>query len=187
MTSDFDKNNKNHDFEAMILPHLDAAFNLARWLTRNNQSAEDIVQSAYLRAFRFFDGFQGDDARTWLLKIVRNTYYSALRDDRHERNALPFDETLHSHDENELDMSVFGKGNNPENILASLDTKRAVDQALESLPLQFREVVVLKELDDLSYKQIAEIVGIPLGTVMSRLSRGRKQLVVCLMQQGLGG
>lgn len=181
-----DKNNKDDSFAAMALPHLDAAYSLARWLTGNNHGAEDIVQTAYLRAFRFFDGFRGDDARAWLLKIVRNTYYTALRDNRYDREAAPFDEDVHSAGVDELDISVFGHSNNPENILATNDMKRVVNLGLESLPLAFREVVVLKDIDDLSYKQIAEIVGIPIGTVMSRLARGRKLLAVCLRQQGLG-
>ncbi|MBC7502868.1 MAG: sigma-70 family RNA polymerase sigma factor, partial [Herminiimonas sp.] len=158
-----DKNNKDGNFAAMALPHLNAAYNLARWLTGNDHGAEDIVQTAYLRAFRFFDDFRGDDARAWLLKIVRNTYYTALRDSRHDREAVPFDEEVHSAGVDELDISVFGHSNNPENILAGNDFKRAVNLALESLPLAFREVVVLKDIDDLSYKQIAEIVGIPIG------------------------
>lgn len=187
MTSRVDEDKKNGDFEAMALPHLDAAYNLARWLTRNDQNAEDLVQTAYMRAFRFFDGFRGEDARTWLLKIVRNTYYTELRDNRHEHDAVPFDEDLHSNCADEADISIFGSGNNPENILASMDTKRAVNQGLESLPLLFREVVMLKDMDDLSYKQIAEIVGIPIGTVMSRLARGRKLLAVCFKQHGFGG
>lgn len=182
-----DKDDDNRNFEALALPHLDAAYNLARWLTGNEHSAEDLVQMAYLRAFRFFDGFRGDDARAWLLTIVRHTYYTALRDNRHKHDTVPFDDDVHGAGGDDVDISVFGGGNNPENIVASMDTKRAVNLGLESLPLPFREVVVLRDMDDLSYKQIAEIVGIPIGTVMSRLARGRKLLAVFFKQHEFGG
>ena len=187
MTIRVNGDNKNADFAAIALPHLDAAYNLARWLTRNDHAAEDLVQMAYLRAFRFFDGFRGDDARAWLLTIVRNTYFTALRDNQHADAAVQFDEATHSYGEDEVDISVFGSGNSPEAMLVSKDAKRVVNQALESLPVQFREVVVLKEMDDLSYKQIAQIAGIPIGTVMSRLARGRKLLAAFLQQHGFGG
>ena len=181
-----DKGPENSDFEAIALPHLDAAYNLARWLTRDDHAAEDLVQMAYVRALRFFDSFRGGDARVWLLTIVRNTYFTGLRDNRHEHEAVPFDEENHSHGSDEVDISVFGVGNNPENILARLEASRALNLALESLPLSFREVVILKEMDDLSYKQIAQIAGIPIGTVMSRLARGRKLLVDYFRRHGTG-
>ena len=158
----------------MALPHLDAAYNLARWLTRNDQDAQDLVQTAFLRAYRFMDGYHGDGARAWLLTIVRNTYYTSLRDSRAQRDDIGFDEEVHGYDEE-------GCGN-PEEILARADAKDAVDHALQALPRPFREVLVLKEIDDLSYKEIADIVGIPIGTVMSRLARGRKLLLACLKQ-----
>jgi RNA polymerase sigma-70 factor (ECF subfamily) len=180
------EHNRNKEFEAAMLPHLDAAYRLARWLTGDDHGAEDVVQMAYLRAFRFFDDFRGDDARAWLLKIVRNTCFSSLRDARHQRDALPFDEQLHSDEQDGVDVSVFGMGNNPEAILARRDTGRAVNQALAGLPLAFREVLVLKEMDGLSYKQIAEIADIPIGTVMSRLARGRKLLADYFRQHGQG-
>lgn len=159
-----------------MLPHLDATYNLARWLTRNDQNAEDLVQTAYLRAFKFFDGFRGGDARAWMLTIVRHVYYTSLRDSRYEQADVFFDEEEHGQHQSEQDASSYGIGNNPENVLASRDAKRVVNQALERLPVAFREIIVLKEIDDLSYKEIAEIAGIPLGTVMSRLARGRKLL-----------
>lgn len=187
MTIRADGDNKNAEFAAIALPHLDAAYNLARWLTRNDHAAEDLVQMAYLRAFRFFDGFRGDDARAWLLTIVRNTHFTALRDNRHADATVPFDEETHGNREDEVDISVFGSRNSPEAILVSKDDTRVVNEALERLPVQFREVVVLKELDDLSYKQIAQIAGIPIGTVMSRLARGRKLLAAFLQQHRLGG
>lgn len=161
----------------MAMPHLDSAYNLARWLTRNDQDAQDLVQTAFLRAYRFMDGYHGDGdgARAWLLTIVRNTYYTSLRDGRAERDDIGFDEEIHGHDGD-------GCGIAPENILAAHDAKEAINRALEALPRQFREVLVLKEIDDFSYKEIADIVGIPIGTVMSRLARGRKLLLTYLKQ-----
>lgn len=158
----------------MALPHLEAAYKLARWLTRNDPDAQDLVQTAFLRAYRYIDGYHGDGARAWLLTIVRNTYYTSLRDSRPEHDDIGFDEELHGHDED-------GCGS-PEAILARADAKEAIDDALETLPQPFREVLVLKEIDDLSYKEIADIVGIPIGTVMSRLARGRKLMLAYLKQ-----
>ena len=169
------------------MPHLDAAYNLARWLTRNNHDAEDLVQTAFVRAFKFFSGFRGGDARAWLLTIVRHSYYTSLRDNRHEDNDVGFDEAVHGSDGNAGGGSPYAVGSDPESIAASRDTGRAVNQALEKLPQSFREIVVLKEMEDLSYKEIAEVAGIPIGTVMSRLARGRKLLVEYLQQHVVGG
>lgn len=182
-----DEDDKTADFEAIVLPHLDAAYNLARWLTRNDHDAEDLVQTAIVRAFRFFSGFRGGDACAWLLTIVRHTFYTSLRDGRHAQNEIPFDEETHSGIGDSDDRSVYGPGTNPENLLARDDAKKAVNQALERLPQSFREIVVLKEMDDLSYKEIAEIAGIPIGTVMLRLARGRKLLVEYLKHHAIGG
>ena len=168
-----DEQEKTRQFEAIALPHLDAAYNLARWLTRNDQNAEDLVQNAYLRAFRFFDGFRGDDARAWLLTIVRHTYFSSLRGERHEH--VGFDEEMHGQDAEQNELSIT-QGGDPEQAAMSRDTARQVNSALEKLPPAFREVIVLKEMNDMSYKEIAEIAGVPLGTVMSRLARARKML-----------
>lgn len=169
-----DKYLGDHDntaqFEAMAMPHLDAAYNLARWLTRNDHDADDLVQSAYLRAFRFAGGFRGGDARAWLLTIVRHTYYSTLRDSQAQRGDVPFDEALHGGVE-------YGSAADPADIAASGDVGRSVNAALARLPQAFREVLVLKEMDDLSYKQIAEVTETPIGTVMSRLARARKLLL----------
>ncbi|MES2151937.1 MAG: sigma-70 family RNA polymerase sigma factor [Pseudomonadota bacterium] len=169
--------NRTRQFEAAALPHLDAAYNLARWLTRNDQDAQDLVQMAFVRAFRFFDGFHGGDARAWLLTIVRNTYFSALRDRRREDGDVGFDEALHS------DTSL---PNNPATLFETRDAGRVVHQALDRLPRVFREIVMLKEIEDLSYKEIAEVVGIPIGTVMSRLARGRKLLADYLHEYASG-
>ena len=163
-------------FESTVLLHLDAAYNLARWLSRDDHSAEDIVQIAIMRAFKFFDGFRGEDARAWLLTIVRNTYFTSLRDDQRGEGEVSFDEEFHDRDGADQNSSAYNIANNPEDILAERDVKRQVTKALESLPPQFREVLVLKEIEGMSYKEIAGIVGIPLGTVMSRLARGRELL-----------
>ena len=164
---------KEERFQAMVLPYLDSAFNLARWLTRSHQDAEDIVQEAYLRAFKFFDGFHGEDGRAWLLGIVRNTFYTWYQQNKAQSRNTQFEEELHgAHLEDAADTNEH----DPEAQLIQKDNWRELQQALETLSVEFREVIVMRELEDLSYKQIAGIVGIPIGTVMSRLGRGRKQL-----------
>ena len=169
-------------FQAIVLSHLDAAYNLARWLMRNEHDAEDIVQEACLRAFRSFDGFRGDDARPWLLTIVRNACYSWFAAHRPEKLSTPFDEELHDGIDG---ADVFGPGSgiDPETALARADDLRLVNEALDQLPLWFREVVVLRDIEDLSYKEIAAVVAIPIGTVMSRLARGRRLLAAHLKQR----
>jgi RNA polymerase sigma-70 factor (ECF subfamily) len=154
-------------FEEAVLPHLDAAFNLARWLTRNAQDAEDVVQEAYLRAFRFFDGYQGGNMRSWLLTIVRNTCYTWLHQNRAQQPNTAFDEELHS------DMI---EGQSPETLLLRNADRQLLHQALEELPPVFREVLVLSELEELTYKEIADVLGVPIGTAMSRLARARHRL-----------
>src|ERR1700739_3105741 len=154
-------------FEQLVLPHLDAAHNLARWLIGNPSDAEDIVQEAFLRALRFFEGFRGGDGRAWLLKIVRNTSYSWVRKNRPAQLADEFDETIHS-DETTTD--------NAETRLLSRAESDRVRKALEALPLTFREVLVLREIEGLSYKEISEVTGVAMGTVMSSLSRARQKL-----------
>ena len=154
-------------FEQLVLPHLDAAYNLARWLVGNTADAEDIVQEAFLRAMRFFDGFRGGDSRAWLLKIVRNTSYSWVRKNRPARLADEFDETIHS------DESA---SENAEVKLLSRAQSERVREALEALPLTFKEILVLREIEGLSYKEISEVTGVAMGTVMSSLSRARRRL-----------
>ena len=153
-------------FEQIALPHLPAAYNLARWLVRNDQDAEDVVQEAYLRAFKFFDGYRGGESRTWLLTIVRNTCYSWLQRNRAR-------ELTDSIDETEIEAADFA---NPELRLVQDADAQMVRAALAELPLEFREVSVMRELEGLSYKEIAAIADLPIGTVMSRLARGRKRL-----------
>jgi len=154
-------------FDLLILPHLDAAYNLARWLVGNPADAEDIVQEAFLRALRFFDGFRGGDSRAWLLKIVRNTSYTWLRKNRPAQLTDEFDETIHS-DEN-ADENAEMK------LLSRAESERVIN-ALEALPLTFREILVLREIEGLSYKEISEVTGVAMGTVMSSLSRARHRL-----------
>ncbi len=154
-------------FEQTVLPHLDAAYNLARWLTRRDQDAEDVVQEACLRAFKFFDGFHGGDSRAWLLMIVRNTCYTWLRQNRMPEPATAFDEEL---------QEIEGESSSPEAWLQRSADHQLLTQALEILPSEFREVIVLRELENLSYKEIAYVTQTPMGTVMSRLARARKQM-----------
>jgi RNA polymerase sigma-70 factor, ECF subfamily len=154
-------------FEETVLPHLDAAYTLARYLLRNEHDAEDVVQDAYLRAFRHFDGYRGGDMRAWLLTIVRRTCYSWLREHAADTRATEFDETVHG------DPRI---ADDPEAEMLRGALREALDQAIDRLPVQFREVVILRDVQGWSYAEIAEVVGIPVGTVMSRLSRARQRL-----------
>jgi RNA polymerase sigma factor (sigma-70 family) len=160
-------------FEEIALQHLGAAYSLARWLVHNEHDAEDVVQEAYLRALKFFSGYYGGDSRAWLLTIVRNTCYTWLQKNR----ALvtePIDDNL---DEVGVDFA------DPEALLLQQVDSQMVRQALQELPVEFREVVVLREMEGLSYKEIAVIVDIPIGTVMSRLKRGRQRLHALLARR----
>jgi RNA polymerase sigma factor (sigma-70 family) len=154
-------------FEQTVLPHLDAAYNLARWLVRNTQDAEDVVQEACLRAVKFFGGYQGGDSRSWLLRIVRNTAYSFLEKRRPTELAEEFDETFHATEPDKPDVEMA--------LVKSVESAM-LQEALEELPVRFREVLILRELEGLSYKEIAEVADIPIGTVMSSLARSRAQL-----------
>src|SRR6266498_2955107 len=155
------------NFEEAALPHLGAAYNLARWLTRDETDAEDVVQEAYLRAFKHFGSFHGGDGRPWLLAIVRNTCYTWMQHNRSAQLTIGLDDQLHE---------IESKDLNPEALLLQSADSQMVKQALENLPVEFREVFVLRELEGLSYKQIADVAEIPVGTVMSRLARARKRL-----------
>jgi RNA polymerase sigma factor (sigma-70 family) len=168
------KQNKLASFEEAVLPHLDAAYNLARWLTRNDADAEDVVQEAYLRAFRFFGGFHGANGRSWLLAIVRNTCYTWMQHNRSPELTITLDDDLHE---------IESKDLNPEALLLQSAATQMVRQALEDLPVEFREVLVLRELEEMSYREIASTTDLPLGTVMSRLARGRKRLQLALTNQ----
>lgn len=159
------------NFEEAVMPHLDAAYNLARWLMRNEADAQDMVQEAYLRALRFFGGFHGTDARAWLLTIVRNTCYTWLKRNRSAELSGDFEDVVLTKESDEPD---------PETSHLMKVQAQLVNEAIDKLSIEFREVVILRELEELSYKEIAEITGIPIGTVMSRLSRARKRLLVGL-------
>ena len=165
-------------FEEVVLPHLDAAFNYARWLTKNDGDAEDVVQNASERALRFFSSLRGEDARAWLLTIVRNTWYG-----RFPRRAGGAVTAVAEEDAaNQADVSL-----DPEAQAIQQQTVEQVRCALETLPTDFREVLVLRELEGLSYKEIAAIVGIPIGTVMSRLARARERLAGVLTTSDTSG
>ena len=158
-------------FEQLILPHLDAAYNLARWLTHNDQDAQDMVQEACLRAYRFLPSFRGGNSRAWLLTIVSNTCYTWLHQ-QHPNEV--FDETLHDRESEALD---------PEKIYMRYMDQRKLKEAIEALPLNLREVTVLRELEELSYKEISAVARIPMGTVMSRLAHARKLLQRYLLKR----
>jgi RNA polymerase sigma-70 factor (ECF subfamily) len=164
--------NKRSQFEGIVIPNLDAAYNLARWLTGQNEDAEDVVQEALLRAFKFFDGFRGGDGKAWLLTIVRNTAYTWLHQNRGATLMLSLDTEYGS---DELADTV------EEHLLQTLD-HQALHHAIEMLSIEFREVVILHDLEGLAYKEIAMITNIPIGTVMSRLARARKRLYWVLVQ-----
>jgi RNA polymerase sigma-70 factor (ECF subfamily) len=160
-------------FEAAMLPHLDSAYNLARWITRNEDDAQDVVQDAYLRAFRFFDGFRGEAVKPWLLAIVRHAAFTWLRRNRPAELTAFVDEAMWD----KADAALAPPApEDPERSLMARQDRARFDRLLEALPPQFREVIIMRELEDLSYKEIAEVAAIPIGTVMSRLARGRRLL-----------
>ena len=166
-------------FEEVVLPHLDAAFNYARWLTKSDSDAEDVLQDAAVRALRFFSSLRSDDARAWLLTIVRNTWYARFSKAGSADHHAVFDETKDDRPDEQLD---------PEALVIQRQAVERVQRAIEGLPADFREVIVLRELEGLSYKEIAAIVGVPIGTVMSRLARGRERLLGLLdLKATIGG
>ncbi len=154
-------------FEAMMLPHLDAAHNLARWLLRNEQDAQDVVQEAYLRAFKSFGGFHGSNGRAWLLTIVRNTSYTLLKKNQAVDLSTTFDEELHASGQESV---------SPETILERSEDATLIKEAMDELPAEFREILTLRHQEGMSYKEIADVAQIPPGTVMSRLARARAKL-----------
>ncbi len=158
-------------FEEVMLPHLDAAHNFAKWLLRNEQDAQDVVQEAYLRAFKSFGGFHGSNGRAWLLTIVRNTSYTLLKKNRVVDLTTPFDEEIHA---------IGHESVNPATILQHSEDAELIREAMDELPAEFREILALRHQEGLSYKEIADIAQIPPGTVMSRLARARAKLKECL-------
>ena len=154
------------DFEQVFLPHLDAAYNLARWLLRNDQDAEDAVQEAYMRAYKAFPRFRGGDGKAWFMTILRNVCYTMIKKSRSHETPEPFDEEIHQAAGAPESREVFRQKANAESLHA----------AMEKLPDDFREIIVLHDLEGLAYKEIAAVSGIPIGTVMSRLARARGRL-----------
>jgi RNA polymerase sigma-70 factor (ECF subfamily) len=165
------KTGKLEIFEETVLPHLNAAYNLARWLLRNEQDAQDAVQEASLRAYRFFDGYQGGDAKAWLLAIVRNTCLSWRQRSRRDMSNVLFDERTHS---------ATGEASNAEDRMVDADRVSALRNCIEALPDDQREVLILREFEEMSYRQIADTTSLPVGTVMSRLARARERLDQCV-------
>src|SRR5215467_3738215 len=163
---------KTADFEAVFLPHLDAAYNLARWLTRDPADADDVVQEAYFRAFKFFEGFHGGDSRAWILKIVRNTSFTWLQKNRPREIVYELDEDAH----------VAQTGDPEADLIENLD-RQELRRLVEELPTSNREILVFRDIQGLSYKEIAAITELPIGTVMSRLARARKKLQTAVSGQ----
>ena len=166
---------RNEDFERVMLPHLDAAHNLARWLVRDPATAEDVVQDAYERAYRYYGAFRGGSGRAWFLQIVRNVAYSTLSAQR-RRMEVSLSGGMHAADEDGVDMDIPDSSAGPEASLARRQDLAALDEALNALPVAWRECLILREVEELSYKEMAKILNVPIGTVMSRLSRARQAL-----------
>jgi RNA polymerase sigma-70 factor (ECF subfamily) len=166
--SQLEPKNKLASFEAAILPHLSSAYNYARFLLQNESDAEDVVQESYLRAFKYFHGYHGGDSRAWLLTIVRNTSYNLLQQNRSRQLVDSIDDSTEV-----LDTSEYS---NPETVLRQRIDKDLLKQAIEELPINFREVLILREMEELSYKEIGTLCDLPIGTVMSRLARARARL-----------
>jgi RNA polymerase sigma factor (sigma-70 family) len=168
---------RSDEFQRLAVPHLRSAYQLARWLTRSDHDAEDVMQEAYLRAFKYFDGFHGTDARTWLLSIVRNTYctWRERQPARPEPDLVARAQSDADHDGLFFDAADDREPSPDARLMHEAD-QRSVDEAIGDLPLEFREVVVLREIEELAYKQIAAVLDVPIGTVMSRLARGRELL-----------
>jgi RNA polymerase sigma-70 factor (ECF subfamily) len=162
-----DKGERLKLFEQTVLPHLDAAYNLALWLARNEPDAQDVAQEACLRAFKFFDNYRGESPRAWLLTIVRNTFYNWLRKNRPPEIIFDLDDEALEVEDLSADVELAN---------SRIGDAEIVRRAIAQLPVEFREIVVLREMEGLSYKEIAAVSGIPIGTVMSRLARARQQL-----------
>ena len=170
---------RRRQFELLALPHLDAAYNLARWLAGNTADAEDVVQDAYLRAYRYFDAFHGGNFRVWLLTIVRNAFITWVKENRSRRMVfLPDTPAAETAD---TDETMWGsRPRDPEALLLESIDSQTLGRLMEQLPAEYREVLLLREVEDLAYKDIARIAGIPIGTVMSRIARARRLLAQAL-------
>jgi RNA polymerase sigma-70 factor, ECF subfamily len=172
---------KRARFEAQVMPHLDAAQRFARWLSRSGSDAEDVVQEAFLRAFRGFEGLRGTDVKAWLLTIVRNCHATALKQQQ-RRAAVP----LPQDHEQQLDSATICATPDPESASIGHDEKRTLDRLIAALPQEHREVLLLRELEDMSYREIAAVTRVPIGTVMSRLARARAALRVRWLEETPG-
>jgi RNA polymerase sigma-70 factor (ECF subfamily) len=170
---------RSRRFQQLALPHLDAAYNLARWLCGNANDADDVVQEAFMRAFRFFDTFRGDTARPWLLAIVRRTWYTEWRRRGPSHEMLEFDDTM---DDATFDGWSAG-GDDPQTLLIRDEDTKVIHEALAQLPVEYREVLILRELEEMGYREIAVVADLPIGTVMSRLARGRRKLAAVLTEK----
>ncbi len=180
------KHRSRAEFEKMIFPHFAKAYNLARWLLRNPQDAEDAVQISYMKAFKAFDQLSGNElsshqCTSWLLQIIRNTCLTILKKNANRAEIIHLDTVKDILEHQYHDETVTNIQNIPETEMLVQSTQQAVWKAIEQLPLDHREIIVLREFEDLSYRQIADITGVPVGTVMSRLSRARKQLCELLL------
>jgi RNA polymerase sigma-70 factor (ECF subfamily) len=173
---------RSRRFQQLALPHLDAAYNLARWLCGNPNDADDVVQEAFMRAFRFFDTFRGDSARPWLLAIVRRTWYTEWRRRASSHEVVEFDDSM---DDATFDGWSAG-GDDPQALLIRGEDAKQVHEALARLPVEYREVLILRELEEMGYREIAAVADVPIGTVMSRLARGRRKLAALLTAPAQG-
>ena len=172
-----DQKDRRVEFDRVALPHLDAAYNVARWLMRHDHDAEDAVQEAYLRAFQFFHSFHGDTGRAWILQIVRNTCFTRMAARQASEMSRETAEIL--------DVAAAGDAN-PATVIERREERQVLLAAIDDLPIEFREVIVLRELEELSYKEIARVAEVPIGTVMSRLARARERLHE-ILESGMKG
>ncbi|MFI4888914.1 MAG: sigma-70 family RNA polymerase sigma factor [Steroidobacterales bacterium] len=165
-------------FEVLVLPHLDAAYRFARWLSRAPGDADDIVQEAILRAFRGFDALRGSDVKAWLLTIVRNCHLTALKQQQ-RRAFVPLPEEHDAQDGHAMIATTPG----PESASVRQDEQRTLERLMSALPEQHREVLVLREIEEMDYREIAAVTNVPIGTVMSRLARARTALRARWLQE----
>jgi RNA polymerase sigma factor (sigma-70 family) len=177
----------NQAFERQMLPHLDAAYNLARWLMRNGEDAEDAVQDAFLRAYQAFASYQGGSEKAWLMTIVRNVCLTRLKRRVQPGKVVMLDEAMEEVEQPSADIVPASLNSRPDAELVAKIERARVQAALRQLPQNLREALVLREFEDLSYQEISEVVGVPVGTVMSRLSRARAQLKALLIENENGG
>jgi RNA polymerase sigma-70 factor, ECF subfamily len=169
------------EFERLALAHMNAAYNLALWLLRSRPDAEDAVQDAYLRAYRGFHNFEGDNIRPWLLKIVRNVAFRRLSDHKRASNIISFDAAISDRvGGDSAVLQIPAEGPSPEDVLVGMGEQAMLKTALAELAPIYREAIVLREIEALSYREIADVTGVPIGTVMSRLARARTELRKCL-------